>query len=160
MTARIFPVCLIVVFLLTIALFRHIGDVAEINKRIRKTATVLLSCSVVCCVAVAVLVSAFSYVGEVLTSVLSTESIAEIRSVLKVVFGSESVFASLQMLGALSLLLFSFASCAFCLYYACYFLFKKVALFCDRIEDISQKTGNAAYCASVKRFALLSRYLI
>lgn len=156
----IIPALLILICVVVFALFFRRGGVAEICKRIRKMAVCLLSFSVACFVGAIVLLSTFSYSSVFFNSVLSPEFIDETRLVLKAVFGSESVFTSLQMLGALSLVLFSFASCAFCVYGVCVLLLRRAQYGNDGVTDYRENAQDLPNAFSVRRFALLSRYLL
>ncbi|MGN0817846.1 MAG: hypothetical protein ACI4L9_02650 [Candidatus Coproplasma sp.] len=106
------------------------------------------------------LISTFTYASEFFTSVLSADFIADGRLILKVLFGSESVFTSLQMLGALSLFLFSFASFAFCICFVRFFLIRNFYDNKNGLEDCSEEAEIVPDRLSTRRFALLSRYLL
>lgn len=156
----IIPVLLILICVVVVALLLRRGGVAEICKRIRKMAVWLLSFSVACFVGVVLLLSTFAYSSDYFSSVLSPEFITETRLVLKAVFGSESVFTSLQMLGTLSLFLFTFASCAFGVYGVCVLLLRRAEYGNDSVNDYRENVQDLPNAFSVRRFALLSRYLL
>ncbi|MGN1373582.1 MAG: hypothetical protein ACI4VK_06035 [Candidatus Coproplasma sp.] len=121
---------------------------------------VILSFAVVCFVGVFVLSSTLTYTGSYFNSVLSAEFIAEVREVLRQLFGTESVFASLQVLGALSVFLFSFASCAFCIFGACVFFMRTASKAQGEIKEFEEEDVDLPDGICVRRFAVLSRYLI
>lgn len=154
------PVLLVVICLVLFALFFRRSGVSKICKYIRKMAVCLLSFSTVCFVGVIILISTFSYASDFFNSVLSPEFIAETRLVLKAVFGSESVFTSLQMLGTLSLFLFSFASCAFFAYGLCVLLMYRKTYGKEGIIEYKENAQDLPNVFSIRRFAVFSRYLI
>ena len=156
----IIPASLVLICVILFALLLRRGGVAEICKRIRKMAVWLLSFSVACIVGVVLLITTFSYTSDYFNSVLSPEFITETRLVLKAVFGSESVFTSLQMLGALSLFLFTFASCAFGVYGVCVLLLRRAESGNGGVADYKENAQDMPVAFSVRRFALLSRYLL
>ena len=107
-----------------------------------------------------VLSSTLTYTSSYLNSVLSAEFIAEVREVLRQLFGTESVFASLQMLGAVSVFLFSFASCAFCIFGACVFFMHTELKVQGEVKEFEEKDVDLPDGICVRRFAVFSRYLI
>ncbi|MGN1104302.1 MAG: hypothetical protein ACI4QI_05435, partial [Candidatus Coproplasma sp.] len=108
-------VAVVCILLLTAAIaFLHRRESAkDIFKHIRKMTKCVLLVSAVCLVGVIVLSSTFSYTSDYLKSLLSVEFMTEVRETLREIFGTESVFTSLQMLGACSLFVCSFTVCTF-----------------------------------------------
>ena len=160
MTAWIFPACLLIIFFVVIALFLHNKNIGEIKSRVRKIGTRLLSISVFLCLCFVVLISTFSYASDYFTTVLSADFIANSRLILKLTFGSESVFTSMQLLGALSLFLFSFASFAVCIYFVGTFILRGFLGKDNSVDIFSEKAESEPVRISGRRFALLSKYLL
>ena len=160
MAVWIFIALVAVITLIAVALScRRIGF-ADALKRIRKVTVYVLTFAVACIIGVAIFLSTFSYASNFLSSVLSPEYISDAREILKALFGSESVFTSLQMLGALSLFLFSFASCAFCVFSVFIFYISRAAHTEKDIFGGAEKNEEISGRISLRRFAVFSRYLI
>ncbi|MGN0811923.1 MAG: hypothetical protein ACI4MQ_00225 [Candidatus Coproplasma sp.] len=160
MIAWVLSVIFILFLVSAVALIHRRESAKEIFKHIRKMTKCVLSFAVICIVGVIVLTSAFSYTSDYLKSVLSVEFMDEVREVLRELFGTESVFTSLQMLGALSIFLFSFASCAFCICGVCIFLMRTSSQKENGVEEFEENDVDLPYGICVRRFALLSRYLL
>lgn len=159
MTAVV-SILFLIVCVMAIAFLHRREGIAEICRHIRKLTKVVLSFAFVCCVGILVLSSTLTYTSSYLNSVLSAEFIAEVREVLRQLFGTESVFASLQMLGAVSVFLFSFASCAFCIFGACIFFMHTELKVQGEVKEFEEKDVDLPDGICVRRFAVFSRYLI
>lgn len=105
----------------------------EIRSKIKKFSAALLISTVVIGVGTVSLLACFTQFSQMLKDVLSPEFIPETRLVLKSVFGTESVFSSIQILGSFSLLLFGFFSCSSCVYAVC----TKISV--DRIRETKEE---------------------
>lgn len=160
MTACLFPAMCVSICLTAVLLLRSYTGVEDFFRRLRKISFGLLSFSLVVGAAVAAFLANFSYVSEYFTSALSADFIAGSRAALRLLFGTESVFASLQMLGAMSLFLFSVATCAVFIYCAYFVLFRHGVCLTNVKDDCSDKRARVCIFAFGRRFAWLSRYLI
>lgn len=160
MTAWIFSAIVVLLFMLSVALFSHYDESEEVCAFARKIAKWILSISAFFFTCVIILLSTFSYTSEFFNSAFSVGFISNSRVVLKVLFGSESVFASLQMIGAISLFLFSFASFAVCICCVSLFLLRKNKCSGNYVDNYSEKEVSRPVAFLGRPFVWLSRYLL
>ncbi|MGN0807269.1 MAG: hypothetical protein ACI4MN_02350 [Candidatus Coproplasma sp.] len=160
MAVWFFPAVALFVCISAVALIHRRESIAEMFKRVRKMTKYVLAISVACFIGVVVLTSTLSFTADFFYSVLSPEFIGEIRETLKALFGTESVFASLNILVALSILLFSFAACAFCVCGAGIYLMRTALQMQDSVDEYKEQVESLPDNTCVRRYALLSRYLI
>ena len=160
MTVCVLAIVCILLLAATIAFLHRREGIAEICKRIRKMSKCVLLFSVICLVGVIVLSSTFSYTSDYLKSVLSVEFMTEVREVLRELFGTESVFTSLQMVGACSLFVCSFTVCTFYVCGAIVYLIPTQSHDKDGVEEYEAKVVDLPGTICVRRFAVFSRYLI
>lgn len=100
----------------------RISGVSDLRRRIRRFNRNTLWATFALIIGSACTLACFSQFSDAMTKALSSEFIADSRLLLKMLFGTESVFSAVQIFFTFSMLLFGFLSWSYCLYAVCRFV--------------------------------------